>query len=202
MTSFDPTTSSLYQLARLHLERPTPEEIEAWMQSLNSPSPRLQAFCYSDLSGVSFAGLDLSCTNFDTCNLQGADFTDATLRNTNFYRCDLRGAKGITLYDGSQELLREIAQIVAASPVEFDMDYWHNNLGCGMTHCIGGWAVHLRRQTELEPGFTGNDLEELYGTQVAALMLLGPEAHCHFFDSNEDALAYLRSFLPSDASQV
>lgn len=186
------------------LLRLTPEEVERRLTTLNGRP----LFHREDLSGVSFAGKNLSWMDFWYCDLRGADFTDAILRNTDFHGSNLIGATGITYYDGSQELLREIAAIVTERPDALDMDYWHGPEGddwqdaCDTAHCIGGWAVALRRDTELEPGLTGHDLEELYGTQVAALMLLGPEAHSHFYDTYENARIYLQQALRPQPAQA
>ena len=64
------------------------------------------------------------------------------------------------------------------------MDKWHT---CNTTHCIAGWATHLHPE--------GKELEDKYEAQIAGLLLLGTEAHSHFFDSNEDAREYLKSVL-------
>ena len=64
------------------------------------------------------------------------------------------------------------------------MDKWHT---CNTTHCIAGWATHLHPE--------GEKLEDKYGAQIAGLLLLGTEAHSHFYDSNEDAKKYLESVL-------
>jgi hypothetical protein len=50
-------------------------------------------------------------------------------------------------------------------------------------HCIAGWAVTLSS--------TGKKLEEEVGTQVAGLLLLGEEAHSHFFDDNQEVYKWL-----------
>ena len=61
---------------------------------------------------------------------------------------------------------------------------WHT---CDTTHCIAGWATHLHPE--------GEELEGRHGAQIAGLLLLGTEAHSHFYDSNEDAREYLESVL-------
>ena len=64
------------------------------------------------------------------------------------------------------------------------MDTWHT---CDTTHCIAGWATHLHPE--------GKELEGRHGAQIAGLLLLGTEAHSHFFDNNKDAREYLESVL-------
>jgi hypothetical protein len=65
------------------------------------------------------------------------------------------------------------------------MNVWH---ACETTHCVAGWACTLTKD---------KSLEKTHGAQVAGLLLLGAEAHSHFFDTNEDAAAYLQSVLDS-----
>jgi hypothetical protein len=81
--------------------------------------------------------------------------------------------------------MQTIAQKVTESPDCLNMGYWHT---CETTHCIAGWACELAEN--------GKELEREYGTQVAALKLLGVEAHSHFFDDNEPALEWLKTKIP------
>ena len=74
-------------------------------------------------------------------------------------------------------------------PGALDMSTWHT---CETTHCIGGTAIH-------QAGEVGRLLEVAVGPYVAALMLLGVDAHRHFYDSNEDATEWLRSVAPPAA---
>lgn len=85
--------------------------------------------------------------------------------------------------------LKAIAIEVIGDPTKLDMDIWHNKSGgCGTSHCIAGWAVHL------EPG--GYDLERKVGsTQIAGNILLGVEASKLFFLKNDAARAALHRVL-------
>ena len=81
--------------------------------------------------------------------------------------------------------LRAVADAALASDDALEMDAWHS---CGTSHCIGGWAIH-------QAGEVGRLLEASMGAEVAGLMLLGTEAHSHFFDDNKKAREYLQSVL-------
>jgi hypothetical protein len=51
------------------------------------------------------------------------------------------------------------------------MSNWHT---CKTTHCICGWAEHLG-------GPLAKLIIEQFGNDVGGLMLLGVEAHAHFY---------------------
>lgn len=105
-----------------------------------------------------------------------------TLSNADLRNADLLGAK--LPREPEQGLLQKVAQ-AALAPEALNMGTWHT---CETVHCIAGWACALTRD---------KSLEGTHGPQVAGLLLLGAEAHSHFFDSNEDATAYLQSVLDS-----
>ena len=81
--------------------------------------------------------------------------------------------------------LKAIAQEVLPDPAKLDMGKWHGeSRGCGTSHCIAGWAVHL------EPG--GYDLEKKVGsTHKAGNILLGVEASKLFFLKDDEARSAL-----------
>jgi hypothetical protein len=62
---------------------------------------------------------------------------------------------------------------------------WHT---CDTTHCIAGWAI-------AQAGEPGRLLEAAMGPEVAGLMLLGVEAHAHFFNDDDTARAWLQEVL-------
>lgn len=103
-------------------------------------------------------------------NLSGANLRGANLRGANLDLC---------IQDG---LLQKIAEIVTEKDSSLEMGSWHT---CDTTHCIAGWACHLAPN--------GKEMEVKYGTQIAGLMLLGVEAHSHFFDDNETATQWLKT---------
>jgi hypothetical protein len=78
-----------------------------------------------------------------------------------------------------------VAQAALASPDALEMNSWHK---CETTHCICGWAEHL-----------GGPLAELIirtqGNDMGGLMLLGVEAHDHFYKTNNEARAFLQSVI-------
>ena len=162
----------------------------------------------ADLSRADLRDADLSDADLSRANLRGADLrdadlsdadlSDADLRGADLRRADLRGAdlSGANLRDADLRraenlplqiedgLIQKIAIAVNADEKSLEMNTWHT---CETTHCIAGWAVNLSPN--------GKELEDKVGTQIAGLMLLGVEAHSHFFDSNEDGKKYLSQFL-------
>jgi len=112
--------------------------------------------------------------------MRGAYLRDADLRNA-----DLRGAIGLTIAEDAADRLRAVACVALASDDALRMDAWHS---CGTSHCIAGWAIH-------QAGEVGRLLESSVGAEIAGLMLLGTEAHSHFFDDDEKAREYLQSVL-------
>lgn len=65
------------------------------------------------------------------------------------------------------------------------MNSWHK---CETTHCICGWAEHLG-------GPLANLIIKTQGNGLGGLMLLGVEAHAHFYKTNEEARAFLQSVI-------
>ena len=120
-------------------------------------------------------------------DLRRADLRHADLRHADLSGADLRYAdlSGADLQLQIEEgLLQKVAIAALAKPENLEMRDWHS---CETTHCISGWATHISPN--------GKEFEKKYGYQIAGLMLLGVEAHSHFFDDNEDGRAYLQSVL-------
>ena len=134
----------------------------------------------ADLYSANLSGADLSGADLYSANLSGADLGDANLRGAK-----LSGASGLPVVADSAERLIAAAAAATAKPDALEMESWHT---CDTTHCLGGWAIH-------QAGPLGAVLEQTLGAPIAALLLLGPEAQSHFWDSREDALAYLQSVL-------
>ena len=148
-------------------------------------------FMYANLEGANFYKAMVCDTDFRECNLKSANFKGADLRQSiyrigsieyqygaNFFKADLTGAK--IDFQIEKDLLTRIAKNALVSEETLIMKFPHEN-------DIIGWALKLSPK--------GKELENIFGAQVAALLLLGPEAHGHFYDDNEQARAYLQSVL-------
>jgi|688.fasta_scaffold80596_4 hypothetical protein len=113
--------------------------------------------------------------------LRDAVLRDAVLRGAFLRGADLRDAVGLPIAADAADRLKAVAA-AALQPDALQMSNWHT---CGTTHCIAGWAIHLA-------GEPGRLMESMMGPELAGLLLLGTEAHQHFYDRNEKALEYLR----------
>jgi hypothetical protein len=138
----------------------------------------------ANLSGANLSGANLSGANLRYANLSGANLSGANLRYANLSDIDLRGANGLPIAADAQQRLRAVASHVLAHPQILQMKIWHSE--CGTTHCLAGWAIH-------QAGTLGEVLEKLHGSHMAGLLLLGANAAAHFYDSNDDAIAWLQS---------
>ncbi len=92
----------------------------------------------------------------------------------------------VPVVDDHDRRLRELAQVVLASPDHLQMESWHSD--CGTSHCIAGWAIRLA-------GEEGARLAALNDPEIAGYILLGPEAHGYFYSKKEHAIAWLQSVL-------
>jgi uncharacterized protein YjbI with pentapeptide repeats len=157
---------------------------------------------YANLSGTDLSGANLSRANLSRANLSRADLSRANLSyadlsyadlsyadlsgtdlsGANLSRANLSGAKiNYQIEDG---LLLRVSCAALSRDDALEMRTWHT---CETTHCIAGWACHLAKN--------GKELEGAHGTQIAGLLLLGAEAHSHFFDHNETARQWLQSIV-------
>jgi hypothetical protein len=134
----------------------------------------------ADLRGAVLRDADLSGADLRGADLSGADLSGAVLRDA-----DLRGGFGLSIAADAPARLLAVARAALASPDALEMRSWHK---CDTTHCICGWAEHL-----------GGPLAELIirtqGNDAGGLMLLGVEAHAHFYKTNEEARAFLQSVI-------
>jgi len=148
-----------------------------------------------DISNSSLRYANLENANLDYCNLSNSDLTGVnmvdiiTFKNANLINTILD-------YQIEEGLLEKVAHTILNQPDRFDMKWWHSyydeeddNLNeCNTIHCIAGWAVTLSDK--------GKQLEDkLNSTELAGLLLLGNEAHSHFFDSDEQAIKWLKSIV-------
>lgn len=136
-----------------------------------------------DLRGADLRETDLRLATFRCCDLRGANFDGSRINFARFYRSLLLGATGLPIAADCERRLRDIAKLVLAGKAELSMCKWHS---CNTVHCVAGWAIALG-------GPEGKTLEREYGSEVAGLLLLGPGAHSHFFDSDAGAREWLRA---------
>ena len=131
-------------------------------------------------------------------DLSGAVLRDADLRDADLRGAVLRGAdlpkavQAMRPADEAEQRTRiaAVAALALADDDALNMGDWHT---CETTHCIAGWAVH-------QAGPAGYLLEEMMGPHAAGAILLGDEAAKHFYDSGDQARAWLASFLPDPVS--
>ena len=155
---------------------------------------------YADLSGAYLCGADLRGADLRGAVLQDADLrgaylcgadlrgavlSRAVLRGADLRRADLRGAFGLPIATDAPARLLAVAQAALASPDALAMGAWHT---CETTHCICGWAEHLG-------GPLANLIIQTNGNDLGGLMLLGVEAHAHFYKANDEARAFLQSVI-------
>ena len=172
--------------------RGEPDGVRLVMQGANLQGANLQGANLQDaiIRGANLQGADLWGANLRGAflwgaNLQGADLWGANLQGAIIRGANLRGATGLCIAADASERLRAVAAAALSSDNALEMKAWHT---CTTTHCIAGWAIH-------QAGEPGRLLRQQMGAQIAGLMLLGIEAHSHFFDSDDDARQYLQSVL-------
>ena len=139
-----------------------------------------------NLSGVNLQGANLRGANFYNANLKDADLRGADLRYASLGHADLSGAKIDLSIEG--DLLRKVALKILGDRESFDNDLWHNS--CNTVHCIAGYACFMAKD---------RGIEGMHGTEMAGLMLLGLEAHDHFYDSNTAAIRWLEDVVKRPA---
>lgn len=162
---------------------------------------RANLFC-ANLSWARLIGADIQKSNLSMAILARAYLWDANLSGAllfraNFSRAHLnektnfKGVHKLAIAADSCERLRAVAS-AALQPGALDMQEIFP--GNNTAHSIAWWAIE-------QAGEPGRILQWHMGLEVAALLLLGAEAHSHFYDSNEDALEYLREVLESDQTE-
>ena len=164
----------------------TPEQLAlhaAWLRG-ESGGQRL-ALRDADLRGADLRGVVLRYAVLSGAYLRGADLRDADLRGAVLRGADLRGAVGLAIATDADQRLRAVAQAALAAPDALRMGGWHT---CDTTHCVAGWAI-------AQAGEPGRLLEAAMGPEAAGLLLLGTEAHAHFFDDDDTARAWLQEVL-------
>ena len=146
----------------------------------------------ANLRKVDLRGADLRKAVLSWADLSGAVLSEADLRETNLSGANLCGALGLNIVEDAPARLLAVAHAALASPHSLEMSDWHT---CKTKHCISGWAEHLG-------GPLAKLIIEQFGNDVGGLMLLGVEAHAHFYKENDDARAFLQSVIDqANASQ-
>lgn len=168
-----------------------------WFSSL--PPLQIEIECAAELApgvklGMAVKAAFASRADLRGADLSGADMRGAVLRGAVLGDTDLRRAvlpkavQDMRPTDEAEQRQR-IAAVAALALKDDDalnMGDWHT---CETTHCIAGWAVH-------QAGAAGYLLEEMMGPHAAGAILLGDEAAKHFYDSGDQARAWLETFLP------
>jgi len=138
----------------------------------------------ASLSGANLFGANLSGASLIDANLSGANLRGANLSDANLFGANLSGAVGLPIADDAPQRLQAVAAAVLdGDGATLAMGCWHT---CDTTHCLAGWAIH-------QAGTIGKTLESLHGPHMAGLLLLGHEAASHFYDSDKEAIEWLRS---------
>ena len=169
----------------------TPDELQHVLRQSRESGLR------PDLSGAKLSGADLRWTDLSGADLSGSDLRGSDLRGSDLRKADLRGANlcgalGLNIVEDAPARLLAVAHAALASPDSLEMSDWHT---CKTKHCISGWAEHLG-------GPLAKLIIEQFGNDVGGLMLLGVEAHAHFYDIDDDARAFLQSVInQANASQ-
>jgi hypothetical protein len=168
----------------------TPKELKSTLES-HSLWLQQKGGTRADLSGANLSGADLSRADLSRADLSGANLSGANLSGADLSRADLSGAIGLPIAADAPARLLAVAQAALASPDALEMGTSHK---CEPTHSICGWAEHL-----------GGPLAELIirtqGNDLGGLMLLGVEAHDHFYTTNEKARAFLQSVIDNAEAQ-
>jgi uncharacterized protein YjbI with pentapeptide repeats len=147
----------------------------------------------ADLKGADLIGANLRWANLEGANLRGADLRGANLEGANLRWANLEGAdlrwdnlkganlEGIPPIPIIKNIDTKILEAIKSGG-KLAMDSWHT---CGMTHCRGGWAVHIA-------GEAGKKLEDATSTKIAAILIYGRSRDKpvpDFYASNDDAMA-------------
>jgi hypothetical protein len=146
-------------------------------------------FSNTNLCGVNFTEAYLYGANFRGANLTGANFTRANLKLATFAESNLSDVVGLRLPAPNPELITQIAKIVLEDPSCIEqINQWFSKYQ--KMYTIAGWCSHLsglHYETQ-ESGAVVDD-------SMIASYVLGAEARSHFFDTNEQAIAWLRAKL-------
>lgn len=129
----------------------------------------------SDFRGVDLGGADLRGALFMRCRFEGVDLTGALLSGCSFRGTDLRGVRGLPVVADAPERLRKVAKHAVEHRNWTGL--WSDGLDMlDWGGCIAGQAIRMEGVDEF-----GENLAQVHGPEIAGLMLLGPDAHRHFY---------------------
>jgi hypothetical protein len=146
---------------------------------------------------------------FKNVKFYRCDFQYGYLPETKFYNCT-----GLPLHKDAESNLKTLALEFVSGQKLIWMKTWHSKVKdlrpysdlskkdkarvyklkadhlCGSTHCIAGAAIVIT--DENTKSRLGARLVRAFDYPIAGLILLGQEAHSHFWDTNEEALKWLK----------
>ncbi len=147
-----------------------------------------------DAKAVTSIGGSLYVSEGATCDLPAVTSIGGSIYVRSGATCDLPavtsiGGSPVPDPETARARLVAVAEAALTEPGNLNMKVWHDqSKGCGTSHCIAGWAVHL------EPD--GYALEKKLGsTLTAGNVLLGPVYSKLFFLSDDDGRSALHRVL-------
>jgi hypothetical protein len=167
----------------------------------------LDAFSFQDCI---FNDADFYGANFLDASFQGCDLTKArgipkhpkaelTLKRlaTEFLSCErvLWMSNWVTSISSIRDFYK-YAELEPSQITRIEEVLSSNNV-CNTTYCIAGGAVDALRSERNNRGYNvdltlGSRLRDYFGYEIAGLFILGPEAHLHFWDKDQQALEWLK----------
>lgn len=109
-----------------------------------------------------------------------ADLEGADLRGADLHGAYLEGGLADELRGNSADLAKGFLKAIDQGTHILDMDTWLDT-NCKTTLCLCGWAPEQQKETM-----------ETHGVQFTGAVVW-PEARPYFYQSNEEALAFLRA---------
>jgi hypothetical protein len=145
-------------------------------------------FAKSEFNNGNFTDACLHQANFADAYLFKVNFTNAYLVGANFAGANLALVFGVKFPPKNHEMIAQIAKNVLSNPDVLDMDVYHSQ--CGTVHCIAGWCSVL---CGMEYETQENNTQ--VNAHTIASYVLGEEARSHFYDTTEQAIAWLKTKL-------
>ena len=158
----------------------------------------------ADLHEANLRGANLRGADLRGADLRGADLRGANLRGANLCGADLCGAELDKAYEAIKALDQDslrcfVYEQIVNNPDNLEMNTWHTDdkwhngsvdIQCGTRHCLAGWAEFAACQAD------PTIIQSLpLNTGLIGYLVLGKEAAKHFYDTNENGLAFAREQL-------